>query len=359
MVPDREESTVEKRRKSTIRDVAVRAGVSISSVSRVLNGHPHVSTELRNRVEAVVRELGYQPHFLGHSLRRGATKTIGFVVGSMANPVMAEMYEATSEVLSAEGYAMILVFSHNEPEQDAFYLRFLAGRQVDGLLVSSASNGPDQAGSLVTELGIPTVMLDRDLPRGHHVSAVQSDHSNGVRAAVSHLHESGHRRIAYVGGPGYARVFRERLSAFQAGMSERNIPVDPNLVRCVPLFVDEGERAAHELLSRDDPPTALLAAGNVLVIGVLRALRARRIAFGQELALVGADDFEFTRLVIPGVTVIGRDMRLFGRTAASLLLEMIRGSEGQMLVTLPTWLIVRESSICGPGNVRPAIHNSS
>ena len=273
---------------------------------------------------------------------------VGFLVGNMANPVLAEMFEATTGVLSSQGYATILVCSQNDPQQDAFYLRFLADRQVDGLLVSSAANGPDQASPIITELGIPTVMLDRDLPSGRHVSAVQSDHMSGMRAAISHLHQMGHRRIAYVGGPEYVRVFRERWRAFEAGMRDAGSPAEPEFVRCVPLYADEGERAAHELMSEEDPPTAIIAGGNVLVTGVLRALRARRVAVGRDLALIGADDIESTRLVSPAVTVIGRDMSLLGRTAARLLLDMIGGEAGRQVVSLPTWLVVRESSLCPP-----------
>lgn len=335
-----------RRQKSTIRDVAERAGVSISSVSRALSGHPHVSPDLRQRVEEAARELAYRPHFLGHSLRSGATMIVGFVVGSLANPALAEMYEATTQVLSAQGYATILVCSQNEPQQDAFYLHFLADRQVDGLLVSSATDGPDLTAPIIADLGIPTVMLDRDLPPGEHVSAVQSDHASGMRAAIAHLHEHGHRRIAYIGGPEHTRVFRERLHGLCLGLQEAGLPLEAELVHEVPLHAEAGEAAAHALLAAAKPPTAIIAAGNILVSGVMRALRSRQLVPGRDLALVGADDIESARLATPAVTVIGRDMPLLGRSAARLLLAMIGGGPGRQVISLPTWLVVRESTLC-------------
>jgi LacI family transcriptional regulator len=331
-------------KKVTIRDVAAHVGVSISSVSRVLNGHPYVSKALRVRVEAAARELGYQPDFLAHSLRRGNTRSIGFLVGTISNPVMADIFASVANVLASYGYAMILVCSQNDPQLDASYLRFLAHRKVDGLIVSSAANGPDQASSIITELEIPTVMLDRHLPTGTHISAVQSDHAGGMRAAVRHLLDQGHRRIALIGGPEFFDPARERLRGFSDAFCEARVSVDPALVRSVGMHESAGYVETLALLTHPNPPTALIAGGNLILIGVLKALRERGIAIGHDLALVGCDDIDLARLYVPSITVIARDLRLLGETAARLLLETMQQGGGS-LVTLPTRLVVRESSV--------------
>ena len=164
-------------RHATIRDVANAAGVAISSVSRVLSNHPHVSDELRTRVETAARELGYRPNYLAHSLRRGTTASIGFLIGTISNPIVADLSAGASEVLASSGYATILVCSQNDPAADVDYLHFLNQRRVNGLIISSAANGPDdQMRAVLLELRLPTVLLDRRPMDAPHISAVYSDH---------------------------------------------------------------------------------------------------------------------------------------------------------------------------------------
>ena len=183
--------------KITIRDVADRAGVAISSVSRVLSDHPHVSAELRARVEAAAKDLGYHPNHVAHSLRRGNTLSVGFLVGNIANPVIADISASVGDVLSSHGYATLLVCSQNEPDADIDYLRFLAQRQVSGFIISSAANGPDhRLRALVAEMELPAIMLDRRAPACAHAGAVLSDHTAGMQAAVRHLIDQGHQGIA-------------------------------------------------------------------------------------------------------------------------------------------------------------------
>lgn len=330
--------------KITIRNVAARAGVSISSVSRALNGHPNVSQDLRERVQAAVKELGYRPDFLAHGLRRGSTYSIGFLVGSLSNPVIADISDGAAEVLASHGYAMTLVCSQNKPELDVSYLRFLSHRQVDGFIVSSAANGPDQAGPLITELGIPTVMLDRDLPAGEHVSAVQSDHVSGMQAAVEHLLTQGHGRIGLVGGFEFFYPASQRLVGFKKALHSAGRPVDPTLMRSAGMNASAAYIETLALLSSQNPPTALIAGGNLPLVGMLQAMQERGVAVGRDIALVGCDDTALTRLYTPPITTITRDLRLLGETAARLLIETMK-QKGRKIVTLPTKLAVRESSI--------------
>jgi LacI family transcriptional regulator len=336
-------------RKVNIQDVARYAGVSVSSVSRALNNYPHVSDVLKQRVEAAARELGYQPDFLAHSLRRGTTHSIGFLVGTIANPVVSTIYEGAAQVLAANGYAMTLVSSQNQSHLDNAYLRFLAGRQVNGVIVSSAADRTDEVSALITELGIPTVMLDRPPPAGDHVHAVQSDHITGMRAAVQYLAENGHREIGFIGGLEHFYPTQQRLIGYKLGLEAAGIAFDPKLVHFASFTETDAYAEALVLLSRPQLPTALIAAGNIILIGILMALQERGIEVGRDLALVGTDDIPLTRLHKPAITVVARDLNLLGKTAARLLIQGMKG-EAERVIMLPTQLMVRESS---NGQVQP------
>ena len=333
-------------RKITIKDVARAAGVSISSVSRTLSNHPNVSAALRVRVERAVELLGYQPDFLAHSLRRGNTHSVGFLVGAISNPIMADLSASAGNVLAAESYAMLLVCSQNDPDADVAYLRFLAHRQVGGLIISSAANGPDQTAPLLAELALPTVMLDRHRPDLPHVSAVQSDHASGMKAAVKHLLAQGHRRIAMIGGLPFLYPAHNRLKGYRAALEDAGLNCDASLLRSVGFQADRAYTETLDLLTLPAPPTALIAAGNTTLIGVLEALRQRGARAGADLALIGCDDTALSRLHTPAITVIERDLALLGETAARLLLDAMQGSAGQT-VHLPTKLVIRASSTFG------------
>lgn len=338
---------METSKKITIRDVARHAGVSISSVSRALSQHPHVSETLRIRVESAARTLGYEPDFLAHSLRRGDTLSVGFLVGAISNPIMADIFTSASNYLAQRGYAVLLACSQNQAEADLAYLNLFARRQVSGLILSTAVDGPDQVDALLRELDLPTVMLDRPRPANTQVSAVQSDHSAGAHMAVRHLIEQGHRRIALIGGPAYFHPAQARLAGFQAAFVEAGLAVDPALVRSQGMSQGVGYQEARALFALPQPPTALIAGGNLILTGVLQALHEMGVAIGRQLALIGCDDTDLTRLHTPSISVVARDLGLIGETAAHLLLSVMHHDAGEIVV-LPTQLVVRESSTCAP-----------
>ena len=190
-------------------------------------------------MQAAALELDYQPAFLAHGLRRGETNSVGFLVGTIANPVISTIFEAASEALSTGGYAVTLVSSRNQADLDVACLRLLARRQVSGLIVSSAAESPEPARRYLAELGIPTVMLDRDAAAGEHSCAVQSDHGSSMRRAVAHLYRRGHRDIAFIGGPAGFYPTRQRFLAYSAALDDAGLPERRDLVR----FTSFNERA--------------------------------------------------------------------------------------------------------------------
>ena len=332
--------------KVTIHDVAQHARVSVSSVSRALNNYPHVSEALKTRVVEAAEELDYQQAFLAHSLRRGETNSIGFLVGTIANPVISTIFEAAAEALATDGYAMTLVSSRNQADLDIACLRLLASRQVSGLIVSSASESPEPSRRFIQEMNIPTVMLDREPVAGERVFAVQSDHESSVREATFHLIENGHRDIGFIGGPQGFYPTQQRFRAYHEALAEARIPLRGELVRFT-SFTERDAFAEALLLLRIRPlPTALIVAGNIILIGALQALQDRQIAVGRDMALVACDDIHLTQLYRPPVTAIRRDLNLLGKTAAHLLLQGIQnsGNRTDRVIKLPTQLVIRESS---------------
>lgn len=331
-------STSPTKTRTTIKDVAERAGVALSSVSRVLNGHPAVSEELRQRVLAAVSEMKYEPDFTAMSLRKGATMTVGFVVRDIANPLFADMVKAAEGVLRGQGYSMLLTNSDGDPERDAAHLRLFAQRRVDGLLLSLSSENHRATLDALDSWQPALVLIDRtlaDVP----ASAVLSDHFTGVRAAIRHLADQGHRRIAMITGPRDVLASRERLRGYKAALRGAGIKFDPGLAR---LRSYAPEFARHEmaaLLDLEAPPTAVLAGGAMINYGVLAAVRERGLKIPDDLALVGCDSWPHPELFDPALSVVSRDAAAMGRTAADLLLELIAGGQHRQ-VTLPTELVI-------------------
>jgi LacI family transcriptional regulator len=326
---------------NTIHDVAKRAGVSASSVSRALNGHPNVSPQLRRRVEEAVRELRYQPNLAAHSLRSGATGLVGFLLDSMAN---GPIYASVEQALRNQGYSMLLTNTENDPHLNSAFLQLMAQRRVDGLLIDSSIAGQQQVIDDLTRLHLPAVLFDSDIPENApHLSAVRSDYASGMRAAIDHLITQGHRRIALICGQSWWWPARERLKAFQAGCEAAGLTPEPGLVRSVTMSATAAYAEASALLQSSVPPTALIVGGNNLLLGVLRALQAHQCVAGRDLALIGADDLDLTQLYSPPITVVARDLALLGEMAVHLLRETIGRGAGRE-VTLPTHLIVRNSS---------------
>jgi LacI family transcriptional regulator len=325
-------------------EVAQLAGVAQSSVSRVLSGHPDTSDEMRNRVLAAVEKLGYEPNLLAQSMRRGSTMSVGFVVGDISNPLIAEIAHGAETTLRRAGYSMLLTNSENNPSLDAAHIRLLQQRRVDGLLLSLAAEDDEATTALLRATETPVVLIDRELAADDDASAVLSDHRSGMCAAVRHLLELGHRDIALIlGHP--VRPSRERLRGLEdayraSGLAETYTVVEGHLTP------SHGQAATGKLLDRRTPPTAIIAGGNQILVGALHELVARGVAVGPELSLVSCDDVSITELFSPPIGVVRRGYAEIGRQAAKLLLKQLEGDQRPRTVTLPTEFVARPS--CAP-----------
>lgn len=326
-----------------LREVAELAGVAASSVSRVLSEHPDVSPAMRKRVLDAVGQLGYEPDFVAQSLRRGATLSVGMVIRDVTAPFMAEIVSGAEPVLRAAGYSMLLMNSGSDPGLDTTHIRFFQSRRVDGMILQLAGDQRDETFDTLRRSTTPVVLIDRDAPDDVQASRVLTDHRVGMRDAVDHLIELGHRRIALVSGALGVRPSRERLGGLQDAMRSRGLTNEP-IVLTGQLTEEHGETATNELLSLAEPPTAIVVGSNQLLVGALRAFCQRGIVPGDPISLVSCDDSPLSELYRPPISVVDRDSREIGRLAAELLLDRMVGERDPRTVVVETRYIARPSS---------------
>jgi LacI family transcriptional regulator len=323
----------------TMTDVARAARVSLKTVSRVVNREPGVAQGTAERVEEAIADLGFRRNDLARALRQGqVSRTLGLVIEDVANPFYSAIARGVEEVTRARGLLVIAGSSDEDPERERTLVRLLCERRVDGLVVVPAGN--DHAYLLPElRLGTPIVFLDRP-PGNVDADAILLDNVGGARAAVLHLLERGHRRIAMIADA--PRIFTavERLRGYREALAEHGLPVDGSLVRLGPHDVSGAEAAARDLLGGPDPPTAIFAGNNRMTLGVLRALAGD----GRATALVGFDDVELGELLRVPVTVVAYDAAELGRQGAELVCRRLEGEAGPPeRRVLPTELVVRGS----------------
>jgi LacI family transcriptional regulator len=326
----------------SIRQVADAAGVAMSSVSRVLSGHPDVSLQMRLRVLRAVEELRYKPDFLAQSLRTGATRSVGLSVSDISNPVVAEIARGAEDGLRINGYSMLVMNSDNDPFRDEEHIRVLASRRVDGLILSVANERKRGTIDALADLDIPVVVLDRDLPKRVRASAVHSNHRPGMEAAVGHLLDMGHRRIGLLSWPLDLRPGRERLAGLKDAYAARNLH-DESTVAPGLMSAEQAEIATDTLMDANNPPTAVIAGSNQILIGCLRALHRRRVRVGPDLSLVTCDNVPLAELHAPPIATIARDNIETGRRAAQLLLRRLTGVSDPEVSIVETTFIPRAS----------------
>ncbi len=331
--------------KPGIKEVARRAGVAISSVSRVLSGHPDVSPAMRDAVNNAVRELGYRPNALARGLRSQRSMSVGFAVADIANPIFADIVQGAERELRANGYSLLLTNSEGDADLDADNIALLEDRQVDGLLLSlTQEDNPDVVRAL-RMCKLPMVLLDRDKPDGVNALSARFDHRAGMTKAVEHLLGLGHQDFAMIiGGP--ALPARDRRAAVEQTLW-------PSGGRCMVVEgafgVEGGYRATMQAIDRTPRPTALIAAGNTLMAGAIRALHELDLRVGTDISFVGCDNVLIAELHQPPIAVVYRDAGALGEQGAKMLLGAL-GSNGDAEaieeVVLPTEFLPTPS--CGP-----------
>lgn len=302
-----------------IKDVAERAGVSPATVSRVLNGAASVGPEYRERVLRVIEELGYRPNRLASNLRRQKAEMIGVVISDIENPHFTQMVRAVEDAAYRKGYRVLLCNTDETAHKQRAYLEMLAAERVLGVLISPSDPAGEEISELI-DLGIPVIAFDRTVedPRA---DAVVVDNAAGTYLATEFLIRAGHERIGFVGGLDEIETAAERLIGYERAM--REVGFEPRSVSGG-FRIADGRMATENLLETEDL-TALIVANNLMTIGALEALRARKIRVPEEMALVGVDDPFWAELVEPPLTTLAQPVREMADCAVELLLERIGG----------------------------------
>jgi len=315
----------------TIKDVAALAGVALSSVSRVLSGHPDVSAKMKERVEAAAAELNYEPHLLAQSLRRGSTRTVGFVLRDISNPMFAQIARRCEQELRAAGYSMILTNSDGDVDAEPANLALMRRRRVDGVIVSLVSETSDNTRAALAALNVPVVLLDREVQDADY-AAVLCDHYTGVKQAVEELLMRGHRRIALVTGEVNVRSSRERIRGYRAAFEDAGVVVDEDMLQAGGFDTEYAQAKVVRMLSSSRPPTAILTGGVATTAGAMRALRRLRRDPGSEVALIALDEWPMFDVFAPELASVARDYDEMGTAAAWLMLDMLGGAEAREIV---------------------------
>ncbi len=327
---------------STLKDVAMRAGVSIASVSTVVNSTAAVSPAMRERVERAVAELGYVPHALARNLKLGRTRSIGLVLPDITNPHFSGLASTIEVALDQAGFTLTLCSTTDDPAKEVGQLRAMRAQRVAGVIFVPGGRTHDAA-TLGPLLKVPTVLLDRTLA-GLDLDSVVLDNVMAGRLATEHLIDQGHHRIAIVAGSPDLALSRERVAGCRDAVLARGIPFDEALVADGGFQSEPSYRATLDLLSRR--PSAIVAANNHGTVGVMTALRDRGLGCPRDVSVVGIDDFTWAEAFSPRLTAVAQPIVAMGQEAARLLLARCEtaGPNPAVAVVLQPRMIVRDST---------------
>ncbi|MFK3980545.1 LacI family DNA-binding transcriptional regulator [Micromonospora sp. NPDC050397] len=331
----------------SIRDVATRAGVSVGTVSNVLNRPDIVAATTRTRVLAAISELGFVPNDAARQLRRGRGRTLGLVVLDVANPFFTDVAKGVEEATGAAGMAVIFCNSDGDPVRESAYLDLLEEQRVQGVLITPVDDNNERLVRL-RDRGVLVVLLDRRSTRPD-VCSVSVDDRLGGELAARHLVETGHRQIAFVGGPWRLEQVRDRYAGARDALREAGLQEDQLRRFDTPSpTVAAGRDAAARILGqpRSARATAVFCANDLLALGVLQELTRQQVRVPEEIALVGYDDIEFAAAAAVPLSSVRQPRQRLGRTAAALMLEESNDPtvhQHQQVIFEPE-LVVRESS---------------
>jgi len=329
-----------------IQEVAVLAGVSTATVSHVLNGTKHVSPKLRKRVLKVAQDLNYQPSTIARSLITRRTKSVGMLVTDITNPFYPVLVRAAEDVLTREGYALVIGNSDGDPRKEEAFYRAVTAKWVDGLiLITCPTAYPPAYLSRHNFEQTPIVFVNRDYP-SMRADSVIADNSQGSYQAVSHLLNAGHQRVGIITGPRDHVMSVQRLLGYEGALRDFGLKVEAELVREGCFDIESGYQRAKALLGLPNRPTALHVCNVPMTTGALQAIFESGIGFPGEIALVSFDDQDWLSAIRPSISAVAQPVYELGAAAADILLKRISGAltDPPCRKVLKTQLMVRESS---------------
>lgn len=330
---------------ATIKDVADFAGVSRATVSRVINNHPYVADDVRDRVHDAMRALGYQPNRSAQRLRANSSDLLGLIIPDIQNPLFQSIVRGVEDAAYAHQMNVILCNTDDNPDKQKAYLRVMQAEHAAGLIVVPTHPGDGSVLAPVRAAGIPMVFLDRDVT-DFESDTVKVDNERGAYLAVQHLTRLGYHRIGIIAGTQSLTPGHERLRGAMNALAAAQLEPDTAWVKVGNFRIESGYELAYELMQAANPPEALFVCNSLMTLGALRALHELGVRIPDEVALVGFDDMPWAGDLNPPLTAVAQPGYELGQQAVELLLKRFAQPDAPYRkVILQPRLIVRQS--CG------------
>lgn len=340
------------KQEANIYEIAREAGVSIATVSRVMNHSASVSEKSTQRVMEAVRKLNYVPNSMARSLSTSVSTSIGVVVPDINNPFFSMILKGVTTVADEKGYQVTLYSTDENESREQKVLRTMREQRLRGIIITPVSEDCKETMEQLRSFSgrsIPVVLMDREVEDPGFDRVVAQD-EDGVYGAISTLIRGGHRRIGIITGPQQSRPGKDRLCGYERALKEFGLPLRPEYIRYGDFRMERAYSETLELCSLPEPPTAIFASNNMTTFGCLKAFNQLGLQIGKDISLIGFDDIEFLNWLNYNVSVVSRDVYEMGRRAMIMLLKCFeegRHSGKGHRVCLPTELILRGSELYG------------
>jgi LacI family transcriptional regulator len=332
---------------STIRDVARKAGVSVATVSHVINGSRHVSEETRNKVLNAVTSLQYRRDGIARSLRRSRSDTLGVMISDITNPFFSDIVRGIENTIHIEmpNHNVILCNTEENEERELRYLEVLQEKRVEGIIAAPVGGNAHAFNSLVSS-GVPVVFVDRAL-QGVGVDSVGSNNREASRQLIKHLLDHGHKRIALMRALLNANTINDRVLGYQDALRDAGIELDPTLILQAHSSMEGGQQIGQRMLAMEPRPDAVFGTNNFMTLGSMQAIVEAGLQCPEDIAVVGFDDFPWATSFRPRLTAISQPSYEIGCRAAQLLLERIekKRTGAEVHLSLDCSVMIRDS--CG------------
>jgi DNA-binding LacI/PurR family transcriptional regulator len=327
-----------------LNEVAKMAGVSIATVSRVINNSPHVNPVTRTKVQQVINKLKYSPNRVAKRLRNryASGNLIGVLIPDIQNPFYVEVLRGIEDVAYDNKYALIMCNFSQDEKKEKLYLDILQSESVDGL-IAAPTHEHDQKVINLVKGGLPIVCVDRGLS-GVDVDVVLVENKKGAFTAVDHLAKKGYKRIAYISGLSQLPSSQQREMGYIEALEVNNLPVDRELIKCGDSSHESGVRLCEELLELSEPADAIFTGNNLITLGALETIHKKRLNIPEDVAIIGFDDMYWSISLNPPLTAVRQPAYEIGKRAAELLIQRINDpARSTVSMTLKTELMIRNS----------------
>jgi DNA-binding LacI/PurR family transcriptional regulator len=333
----------------TVKDIAKKAGVSHSTVSRALHSNPLISDETKERIQQIAVEMGYLPSAAARTLKTNRSHVLGVVLTSIDDPFFSEILEGIEEVIQSSGYSLFIAAAHRDPGREREIVEAMVEHRADGVIICSTSFSEERSRQFL-QSGVPIVVVNNQAVEDFRYS-IYHDDIDGMRQVTRHLIELGHKRIAYIGNSASGRTTMDRLTGFREEMKSAGLSIPAEYVyEASGGGTEDGESAANYFLELPERPTALVCYNDMMAIGVMKSLQQAGICIPENVSITGFDNIIFSAYTNPPLTTLDQPKRFIGAEAARLLLELLdtplsqQPQNHQNVRSLKGQLLIREST---------------